>query len=77
MFEHADLRSGRRPLINGAGGAVGGYAVQLADLVALIDAGELHVDVVERLPLSELAAVPARSDAGAVPGKVVPLPGAA
>jgi len=30
LFEHADLRAGQRVLINGAGGAVGGYAVQLA-----------------------------------------------
>jgi NADPH:quinone reductase-like Zn-dependent oxidoreductase len=177
LFEHADIRSGQRLLINGAGGAVGGYAVQLAtragahviatasprsigrvrragadeivahtttkvadavsgpvdvvlnlapiapaeltalaslvhaggvvlstvptavpeatsdvpamaifarsdadqltDLVALIDAGELHVDVAERLPLRELPAVHARSDAGALPGKVVLLPAAA
>ena len=30
LFEHANLRSGQRILITGAGGAVGGYAVQLA-----------------------------------------------
>ncbi|MFF3564697.1 NADP-dependent oxidoreductase [Streptomyces sp. NPDC002574] len=30
LFEHGRLRAGRRVLINGAGGAVGGYAVQLA-----------------------------------------------
>lgn len=30
LFEHADLQSGQSVLINGAGGAVGGYAVQLA-----------------------------------------------
>ncbi|GAB3566443.1 NADP-dependent oxidoreductase [Amycolatopsis endophytica] len=30
LFEHADLRTGQTVLINGAGGAVGGYAVQLA-----------------------------------------------
>ena len=30
LFEHAGLRTGQRILINGAGGAVGGYAVQLA-----------------------------------------------
>ena len=30
LFDHADLRSGQRILISGAGGAVGGYAVQLA-----------------------------------------------
>ncbi len=30
LFEHANLAKGQRVLINGAGGAVGGYAVQLA-----------------------------------------------
>ncbi|ACU73858.1 Alcohol dehydrogenase GroES domain protein [Catenulispora acidiphila DSM 44928] len=30
LFDHAKLTAGRRVLINGAGGAVGGYAVQLA-----------------------------------------------
>jgi NADPH:quinone reductase-like Zn-dependent oxidoreductase len=52
-------------------------AEQLAGLVALVDAGELHVDVAERHPLSELSAVHARADAGALPGKVVVLPAAA
>ncbi|MGW4143089.1 NADP-dependent oxidoreductase [Streptomyces mirabilis] len=30
LFEHAKLTAGQRLLVNGAGGAVGGYAVQLA-----------------------------------------------
>ncbi|GAA3628818.1 NADP-dependent oxidoreductase [Kineosporia mesophila] len=30
LFEHAGLTAGQRVLINGAGGAVGGYAIQLA-----------------------------------------------
>jgi NADPH:quinone reductase-like Zn-dependent oxidoreductase len=30
LFEHADVRAGQRVLINGAGGGVGGYAVQMA-----------------------------------------------
>ncbi|KQV74562.1 NADPH:quinone reductase [Aeromicrobium sp. Root344] len=30
LFDHAGLKAGERVLINGAGGAVGGYAVQLA-----------------------------------------------
>ncbi|MFE7745865.1 NADP-dependent oxidoreductase [Nocardia sp. NPDC057455] len=30
LFDHAELRAGQRILISGAGGAVGGYAVQLA-----------------------------------------------
>jgi NADPH:quinone reductase-like Zn-dependent oxidoreductase len=31
LFEHAGLKTGQSVLINGAGGAVGGYAVQLAE----------------------------------------------
>ena len=30
LFDHADLKAGQRILVNGAGGAIGGYAVQLA-----------------------------------------------
>jgi NADPH:quinone reductase-like Zn-dependent oxidoreductase len=30
LFEHAKLTAGQRVLINGAGGAVGGYAIQMA-----------------------------------------------
>ena len=30
VFEHADVQAGQRVLINGAGGGVGGFAVQLA-----------------------------------------------
>jgi NADPH:quinone reductase-like Zn-dependent oxidoreductase len=30
LFEHADVRAGQRVLINGAGGGVGGYAIQMA-----------------------------------------------
>ncbi len=30
LFVHADLKAGQNVLVNGAGGAVGGYAVQLA-----------------------------------------------
>jgi NADPH:quinone reductase-like Zn-dependent oxidoreductase len=30
LFDHGDLKAGQRVLVNGAGGAVGGYAVQLA-----------------------------------------------
>jgi NADPH:quinone reductase-like Zn-dependent oxidoreductase len=174
LFEHADLRAGQRLLVHGAGGAVGGYAIQLAKrtgahtiatasprsgarvrakgpdevidytttsaldtvdgpldvilnlapivpaelgalsgllrpggivlttvpsavpgerngirvapvfvrndveqltrLVSMVDAGELQVDVAERLPLSELPAVHARADSGALPGKVILVP---
>jgi NADPH:quinone reductase-like Zn-dependent oxidoreductase len=52
-------------------------ADQLANLVAMVDAGELHVDVADRLPLSELSVVHAQADAGDLPGKIVLLPGAA
>jgi len=31
LFEHAGLKAGQTVLINGAGGAVGGYAIQLAN----------------------------------------------
>ena len=46
-------------------------AEQLAHLTGLVDAGELHVDVTERVPLAELAAIHAKDDAGEVSGKVV------
>jgi NADPH:quinone reductase-like Zn-dependent oxidoreductase len=44
---------------------------QLAHLVALVDRGELRVDVDRRVPLAELAAVHAEADAGALRGRVV------
>jgi NADPH:quinone reductase-like Zn-dependent oxidoreductase len=50
---------------------VRGDAGQLAELVALVDRGELRVDVAERVPLPELAALHARAAEGAVHGKVV------
>jgi NADPH:quinone reductase-like Zn-dependent oxidoreductase len=46
-------------------------AEQLSRLVALLDAGELRIDVAERAPLPELADVHARADADEVSGKVV------
>ncbi|WP_141582314.1 NADP-dependent oxidoreductase [Actinomadura sp. WMMA1423] len=52
-------------------------AGQLAQLVALVDSGELRIDVAERVPLAELPALHARAAAGEVSGKVVVLaPGA-
>lgn len=48
-------------------------AAQLAELVALVDRGELHVDVAQRVPLSELPALHARAGAGDLSGKVVVL----
>lgn len=52
-------------------------AEQLAKLVAMVDRGELRVDVAERVPLAELAALHARAAEGAVHGKVVVVPPAA
>ena len=46
-------------------------AQQLAQLVRLVDSGELRVDVGERVPLTELPAVHARAGAGTLSGKVV------
>jgi NADPH:quinone reductase-like Zn-dependent oxidoreductase len=48
--------------------------VILAELVRLIDAGDLAVDIAERLPLSKLADVHRRSEAGEIRGKVVLIP---
>ncbi len=47
---------------------------QLAQIVARVDAGELDVAVGERRPLSEMADVHRRSDAGRLHGKVVLVP---
>ncbi|GAB3686621.1 NADP-dependent oxidoreductase [Angustibacter aerolatus] len=46
-------------------------AAQLAELVARVDRGELHVDVAERVRLADLPALHARAAAGDLPGKVV------
>ncbi|MFE1596592.1 NADP-dependent oxidoreductase [Nocardia sp. NPDC058705] len=49
-------------------------ATQLAGLVALVDAGDLRIDVAARRPLSELAAVHAEAVTGQSPGKTILLP---
>ncbi|MFE3032193.1 NADP-dependent oxidoreductase [Streptomyces canus] len=49
-------------------------AEQLAKLVALVDRGELHVAIAERLPLAELPTLHARAAEGAVHGKVIVVP---
>ncbi|GGK92349.1 MULTISPECIES: NADP-dependent oxidoreductase [Streptomyces] len=49
-------------------------ADQLSQLVALIDRGELRVDVAERVPLAELPALHARAAENAVHGKVIVVP---
>ena len=52
LFEHAGLTAGQRVLVNGAGGAVGGYAVQLAE-----GAGADVLAVAGRRDAGRLAAV--------------------
>jgi NADPH:quinone reductase-like Zn-dependent oxidoreductase len=49
---------------------------QLAQVVALVDSGELRVDVAERVALSELPAVHIRAASGELRGKVVAVPDA-
>ncbi|UBQ04246.1 NADP-dependent oxidoreductase [Curtobacterium sp. TXMA1] len=44
---------------------------RLAELVALVDAGELTVEVTRRVPLAELPALHAEGAAGRIAGKVV------
>lgn len=46
----------------------------LAHLVALVDSGELHVEIGRRVPLSELPAIHRQSDEGGLYGKVVAIP---
>jgi NADPH:quinone reductase-like Zn-dependent oxidoreductase len=47
---------------------------QLAEIVRLVDAGALVVDVTESHPLSDLALVHRRSEAGLTRGKVIVIP---
>lgn len=47
---------------------------QLSELVSLVDAGEVTLDIAERLPLSDLPAVHARSEAGQTRGKIIFVP---
>lgn len=47
---------------------------RLRELVALVDAGELTVEVTRRIPLTELPALHAEAAAGGVSGKVIVLP---
>jgi NADPH:quinone reductase-like Zn-dependent oxidoreductase len=49
-------------------------AKQLSELVARVNRGELHVDVAERVSLTDLASVHARAAAGTLSGKVIVLP---
>ncbi|RUR01182.1 NADP-dependent oxidoreductase [Labedella endophytica] len=47
---------------------------RLTELVSLVDAGELVVEVTRRIPLTELPALHAEASAGRVSGKVIVLP---
>ena len=49
-------------------------AAQLAGLVARVDAGQLKIDVAQRRPLADLAAVHQEADAGRLPGKTILIP---
>jgi NADPH:quinone reductase-like Zn-dependent oxidoreductase len=49
-------------------------AAQLAHLVSLVDAGRLSIDVADRRPLTEVAAVHDDSDANRLPGKTILVP---
>jgi NADPH:quinone reductase-like Zn-dependent oxidoreductase len=49
-------------------------AAQLAELVARVDAGDLKIEVTERLPLTDLAAVHDQAAAGRLSGKTVLTP---
>ena len=49
-------------------------AEQLSKLVAMVDRGELRIDVARRVPLAELSDVHAQAAAGELSGKVVVLP---
>jgi len=46
----------------------------LAHLVALVDSGDLHVDIARRVPLEELPAIHQQADAGQLHGEVVAVP---
>ena len=60
--------------VRGVGLFVRSDTDQLGHLVALVDRGELRIDVAERVPLTELPAIHARAATGDLPGRVVVLP---
>lgn len=49
-------------------------AAQLAEIIARVNAGDLKLDVAERRPLTDLAAVHDEAVAGRLPGKTVLIP---
>lgn len=46
----------------------------LSNLVALVDSGDLHVEIARQVPLHELPAIHQQAEAGEVHGKVVAVP---
>ncbi|SMH42654.1 NADPH:quinone reductase [Rathayibacter oskolensis] len=62
--------------VRGAGVYVRADVDELSGLVALVDRGELSIDVARRVPLSELPAIHAQIAAGSLRGKVVAVPDA-
>ena len=73
LFEHADLRPGQRLLIIGAGGAVGGYAVQLAKRAGahvIATASPRSIERVRRAGADEIIAHTTTKVADAVNGPV-------
>jgi NADPH:quinone reductase-like Zn-dependent oxidoreductase len=57
--------------VRGVGVFVRSDAERLSRLTALVDGGELRVDVAERVPLAELSAVHAKAATGDLSGKFV------
>jgi NADPH:quinone reductase-like Zn-dependent oxidoreductase len=49
-------------------------AAQLGELVARVDAGDLRIDVAQRRPLADLAAIHDQAAAGELPGKTILIP---
>lgn len=47
---------------------------RLTELVSMVDAGELTVEVTRRIPLAELPALHAEAEAGRIAGKVIVIP---
>ncbi|MDP3951694.1 NADP-dependent oxidoreductase [Microbacterium sp.] len=47
---------------------------QLAELVSLVDSGDLHLEVTRRIPLTDLQALHAEAAEGRIAGKVIVIP---
>jgi NADPH:quinone reductase-like Zn-dependent oxidoreductase len=73
LFEHAGLRAGQRVLINGAGGGVGGFAVQLAKQAGafvIATAGPRSADAVRAQGADQIIDYTVATPAEAVAGPV-------